>query len=199
MNELIKIQNNEQQEPIVSGRELHEFLESSKSFKDMFVKVSQLKTHYDRQELITLRSIINKPVFILRYGAEAMAYLGDTITSEMVLPCKSIQERQYAEKKMRVDIIDNWNTVFPLYDFIGSEVNVDGIGRIDILAKTKSRGRPVVIELKSGNKNPNSQLLAYAKGYTNPKLIAITEKPCSRTQGIDYYLFDDILNQEGNR
>jgi anti-repressor protein len=39
MNELIKIQNNEQQEPIVSGRELHEFLEVKTAYKDWFPRM----------------------------------------------------------------------------------------------------------------------------------------------------------------
>ena len=41
MNELIKIQTNEQMEPVISGRELHEFLEVKTAYKDWFPRMAE--------------------------------------------------------------------------------------------------------------------------------------------------------------
>lgn len=39
MNELIKIQHNENEDPVISGRELHEFLEVATAYKDWFPRM----------------------------------------------------------------------------------------------------------------------------------------------------------------
>ena len=41
MNELIKVELNENQEPIVSGRMLHEFLEIGTRYNDWFIRMSE--------------------------------------------------------------------------------------------------------------------------------------------------------------
>ena len=62
-------------------------------------------------------------------------------------------------------------------DFIQREYEVPGIGKIDILGKQIITDRPVVIECKLDNKNPNKQLIAYGSHFDNPILIGITEEP----------------------
>ena len=89
--------------------------------------------------------------------------------------------------------MDNFDKIFPECDHIQIEKNVKGIGRIDIY--TEKNGRPVIIELKIGRKNPNQQLLAYSAGFENPILIGITEFPLDEEQkisGIEYFSLHEL-------
>ena len=48
--------------------------------------------------------------------------------------------------------------------------------RIDLLAKEPCSGRDVIVELKLGAGNPTTQLVRYAKYFSDPILIGVTEK-----------------------
>ena len=76
---------------------------------------------------------------------------------------------------------------------------VDGIGRIDIFAKYGDI--PVIIELKKGRKNPNTQLIAYGSKFENPILIGITENELSdkyKEPNIIYYTFAQLKSKAKN-
>lgn len=107
-----------------------------------------------------------------------------------------------SEKQIQDYIIQNFNKIFPNYIFVGKEVCVNKIGKIDILAKDKKSKRDVIIEIKKGEQNPNKQLLAYAKGYDNPILVGITNM-CGDLylKGINYYTLKDIgfIKELGNK
>jgi Predicted nuclease of the RecB family len=107
-----------------------------------------------------------------------------------------------SEKQIQDYIIQNFNKIFPDYEFVGKEICVDKIGKIDILAKDKKSKRDVIIEIKKGEQNPNKQLLAYAKGYDNPILIGITNM-CGDLylKEINYYTLKDIgfVKELGNK
>lgn len=80
--------------------------------------------------------------------------------------------------------------------FVGKEIMVNGVGKIDILAMQGNRY--FIIELKCGAKNPNTQLIAYAKNYENPILIGITENELSSNQKIpktEYLTFETVKNK----
>ena len=79
------------------------------------------------------------------------------------------------KKQMQSSLLDNFCYAFPNYNLVGAEIPIDGIGRIDILAEDKESKQAVIIELKAGSHNPNTQLLAYATKHENPILIGITE------------------------
>lgn len=190
MNEIIKV-NYENETQTVSARELHERLVEIDDFKEFFIEVSKLKVCMEKDELKTLRTVVNK--FVLKFGSEAIVYLMDMIDSEMILPCKSLEIRKNVESEMKKQIADNFNEIFPKYSFVCCEKNVDGIGRIDIYALYGKRS--VIIELKTGNKNPNLQLISYGSKFQNPILIGITEQKIEekrRNEKIIYYTFEEL-------
>ena len=192
MNEIIKI-SYQNESPTVLGRELHEALESARKFTEFFVKVSEFRINMNRDELKILRSVLVE--FASKYGAIVITYLADTIDAERVLPCKQETPRKFKEKQMQSSLLDNFCYAFPSYNLVGAEIPVDGIGRIDILAEDKESKQAVIIELKAGSRNPNTQLLAYATEYENPILIGITEielNPSSRNNDIIYYTFSEL-------
>lgn len=103
-----------------------------------------------------------------------------------------ISNSDYSEKDMQKEIIDNFDTLFPQYNFIKEEYRIPS-GRIDILAKDKN-DTDVIIELKLHNKNPNRQLLDYATCFNNPILIGITQDKLSdkiKQNNITYYIYDN--------
>lgn len=90
------------------------------------------------------------------------------------------------------DICNNINAVRPGIEVIQTEVEVEGIGRIDILAKEKKTRQHAIIEVKASQQNPNTQLLAYGVKYDNPILIAITKVPIPverQLPGIEYIVY----------
>lgn len=192
MNELVKVDYSKE-EPTVSGRELHSILADAREFKDFYILVSKIKVLMNREDLKLLKDAV-KP-YIFKFGSEAITYLMDEITAEMIMPCKNPTDRGDKEKQCASQIIRKFNELFPNYELKGREVEVGGIGRIDIFALEKTTGRDVVIEIKVKNQNPNQQLIAYGSVFKNPVLIAITEEILKKQQklnGIIYLTFRDL-------
>ena len=102
----------------------------------------------------------------------------DTKNALLFLAANSLSAR--AEKKnneelYKLKVIDNFDLIFPYYQYIGTEVKTKAGGFIDILAMDKSSKKDVIIELKIGNKNCARQLYGYAVDFLDPILISITE------------------------
>lgn len=194
MNELIKI-TYDGEHPTVSARELHDVLSSCKDFTEFFITVSAIKVSANREFLKCLQNEILP--FSFKYGSEAITYLSDSISAEKFLPCNNPYPQIESEKDHQNYIVNHFTEIFPELDLGGYEVEVLGIGRIDILAKHKQTNRPVIMELKQGKINPNKQLIAYGSKYVNPILIAITEIeiPLSRREReIIYIQYWEVSN-----
>lgn len=164
-------------------------LDAIDDFKEFFIAVRKATfkmTIYDLDKFSRMMDY-----FLPKYGNSAIVYLKDTIDTNFEL--KSRLSKKYNEGKMTDYIVKNFSSVFPKYEFVEKEFCIPTIGRIDILAKLGEDF--VVIEVKSGNRTPNTQLFSYATAFTNPILIGITEKPLSDAQKSDlvqYYVFDDL-------
>ena len=195
MDELIKIEVNENQEPVISGRALHEFLTKIATFNEFFVAVSKLKVELGKAELKMLSNELDNIIYSEKFGNQEMVYLKDSVIAERTLPCKSYNQREFTEKEMQNYIVKNFVKIFPNYIFVTKEKVVPNVGRIDIFAVEKSTRRAVIIELKKGAKNPNTQLLAYSQHFDNPVLIGSTENITSEADGINYILFKEICNE----
>lgn len=192
MNELIKIEerNGEQ---LVSTKDLHEFLSIIDNFEDFFIKVSKLKVNFNRTNLKILLNELDNEIYLRKFNVASIIYLKDSIVGEMTLGCKNIINNDFSEKEMKQHVIKNFSRIFPNYQYLGQEIEVKNIGRIDILAKDNLSNKHVIIELKLKNKNPNAQLLAYSRKYDNPVLIGITEEKTKEINGIKYLLFKNLL------
>lgn len=189
-NEIIKIKDRNGKRA-VSARELHEKLENVKDFKDFFITVSKMRVEAEKKELHSLKNLIK--TFTSKFGAEAIAYLTDSIDCEFVLPCKNFEQEKTNEKEIKDFIVNNFNSIFPDYKFVECEKEVYGIGRIDIYATYGKQD--VIIELKVKNKNPNIQLIAYGSKFQNPILIGITEQELKHEQkipGISYFALSEL-------
>lgn len=107
--------------------------------------------------------------------------------------CQKEQENKLTEKIIKDYIISNFNKIFPNYTFIGTEIPIKNIGRIDILALDNISKRDVIIEIKKGTENPNKQLLAYSHNFDNYILVGITNmKKELYLDEIKYYTLKDI-------
>ena len=121
--------------------------------------------------------------------------LADMIDMQIGLTTLSLPNNEICEKEYHKCILNNFNQIFPNYILQESEFKIEGIGRIDILAKDKNTNREVIIELKTKKQNPSKQLLAYSKDFENPILIGITEKEInikSRIDGILYFTYKEL-------
>lgn len=121
--------------------------------------------------------------------------LADMIDMQIGLTALSLPNNKISEKEYHKYILDNFNQIFPNYTLQESEFKIEGVGRIDILAKDKNTKREVIIELKTKKQNPSKQLLAYSKDFENPILIGITEKEInikSRIDGILYFTYKEL-------
>lgn len=188
MNELITVNFDTQ---TVSARELHERLNKLNDFKEFFIEVSKMKISMEFEELKILQKVVKS--FNFKFGNDAVIYLSDSISAEIALPFNSLEARKASEQEMKEQIVNNFNSIFPDYTFVCCEKQVGGIGRIDIYALYGDRS--VIIELKTGNKNPNTQLLAYGSKFENPILIGITEQDISderKIEGITYFIFSEL-------
>ena len=188
MNEIIKIDSDNK----VSGRELHDWLEDTKTFQELFDVVYELMVCTDRNINKEIMSALDAPTFE-KYG-KSLVYLQDMISMNRMLPCNFGNERNYKEKNLQKIIVDNFNTIFPHYELIGYEVVLKNVGRIDILGREKATDRDVVIEIKVDGHNPNQQLYAYGTHYRNPILIGIVDDSFSnRIKSITYVNHSEIM------
>lgn len=192
MNELIKV-TYDNDRPVVSARELHEMLCGLTSFESFFVAVCELKVRLDRKDLDSLKNAVSD--FRFCYSNEAITYLCDCISCEKVLPFNFESQRTFDEKTFQKKIIGSFDSIFPDFTYVGNEVPVPNVGRIDILAKEKASGRDVIIELKVDDKNPTRQLLAYATAYNDPILVGVSTKKFLFKESdnrIRYYTYEEL-------
>lgn len=186
--------DNEYSKPTVYSKDIFEIkneLDVCNDFESFFVKASELKTTLDLEGLKFLRDLMS--CYYSKFGVTPVVYLRDCIQADM---CLSINRplREYSEAEMRKEIVANFSKIFPELHFLCTEKKVEGIGRVDIFAEDVTL-RPVIIELKTKNKNPNKQLLGYASAFKNPVLIGITEwkfEEDNKLPGIEYYSFKEI-------
>lgn len=73
-------------------------LEAAKDFKEFFVKVSILQTHFNKQELKSLSKVITDNKLVDKYGWTALCFMNDNIHKERVLPFNNISEKSRLRK-----------------------------------------------------------------------------------------------------
>lgn len=106
------------------------------------------------------------------------------------------QSLKITEKEIKDNLIQNFNKIFPNWEFIKDEYCIENVGFIDILAKDKETNRYVIIEIKKDETNPNKQLLKYSKDFINPILVGITDMDKKKYKNnIIYFKTKDILNK----
>jgi len=103
-------------------------------------------------------------------------------------------EKSNREELYKIKIIDNFDLIFPYYQYIGTEVKTKAGGFIDILAIDKSSKKHVIMELKLGAKNCARQLYGYAVDFEDPVLISITELDVKNKQNDIIYLTTNELD-----
>lgn len=110
---------------------------------------------------------------------------------KMVLSGQDIDEIDVHEY-----IIRNWSCLFPNWDYVGHEIPINGLGRIDILGKEKESvgKRDVIIEVKTKNHNPTQQVCAYGIAFENPILVGVCSNyPSALYEKVKYILIKDLL------
>lgn len=106
------------------------------------------------------------------------------------------QSLNITEKEIKDKLIQNFNKIFPNWEYIKDEYYIENVGFIDILAKDKETNRYVIIEIKKDETNPNKQLLKYSKDFINPILVGITDMDKKKYKNnIIYFKTKDILNK----
>lgn len=75
-----------------------EELEAAEDFKDFFVKVSILQTHFNKTELKSLSKVITDTKLVDKYGWTALCFMNDNIHKERVLPFNNISEKSRLQK-----------------------------------------------------------------------------------------------------
>lgn len=135
------------------------------SFEELFLWAAREKEkcNYNSQQIKRLRSFI-KDKYLNKF--QGTIYLIDFLDLEFIHALECENSRENRENDMQNYICQNFETLFPKFEFVKSEFVIKS-GRIDILAEEKSSKRPVIIELKTDNKNPTIQLLAYSKEFIN--------------------------------
>lgn len=170
-------------------------LSSAKNFSEVFLIVNKIKLKLGAYGLRILMDIIR----IIRFNEEEeesallYIYLADILSLEIMMQCR-IEQNVNKESNLRDKIVDNFDNIFSEYNFVKKEFSLKNKFRIDILAKCKKNNRDIIIELKKKNTNPNKQLQKYAKYFSNPKLICISEEEIKCKQNdIEYLLFKNLI------
>lgn len=73
-------------------------LTAAEDFKEFFVKVSILQTHFNKSELKSLSKVITDQKLIDRYGWTALCFMNDNIHKERVLPFNNVPEKTRLQK-----------------------------------------------------------------------------------------------------
>ena len=167
--------------PAVEIYELIEILSNKEKFYDFFVSVREACYKIENLKILSdgFEAIKNMELFTKKDCISGFIFLETIVDkeySEFVLSCYSVSKE--SEKEYEKRVIDNFDELFPNYNFIKNQVFVKNLGVLDILAEEKETKRPVIIELKINSNNPKRQLLAYATDFDNPILISLTKKEC---------------------
>lgn len=125
------------------------------------------------------------------YSFEILSFLDYSFLCFKVIdtPKKIIEKESESEYEKRV--INNFEKIFPNYEFIKNQVILEGGERIDILAKDKKSKKDVIIELKINSCNPKRQLMLYASYFEKPILVSLTKENCkNKHKEIIYITYD---------
>lgn len=112
----------------------------------------------------------------------------DAMMIQFSLKPKDSGSKNQSELRIHRFVVENFSSIFGGYKYIGSEVEVDGGDKIDILAKDE-KGRDALIEIKVGGVSAHKQLRSYSFSFDNPLLINLTYFPVpdkKRVSGITY-------------
>jgi hypothetical protein len=177
-------------------------LQQLKTFEEIFnyahEKMISITCDESANRLEALRGLsqsLKNLILYIDVDINSIINLADMIDMQIGLTALSLHNNEISEKEYHKYILDNFNQIFPDYILQESEFKIEGVGRIDILAKDKNTDREVIIELKTKKQNPTKQLLAYSKDFENPILIGITEKEInmkSRIEGILYFTYQEL-------
>lgn len=173
-------------------KEFWEELQKVTDFESFYVCISKMKLKADLWQLYFLEKLVC--IFGEKYSWSAIIYLSDEIDLEFVRK----QEHRNSgrnEYYYQNELIKKFKDIFPQYKYIGKEIKVPKIGRIDILAIDKKSSRYVIIECKMGKISPVKQLIAYSEKYKNPILISVTEAEISKKNqhsNITYYTYSEL-------
>jgi hypothetical protein len=127
---------------------------------------------------------------VLCLNSWSKAYLLDELLFHSAWVQKIEMNGKKKESFYVTNIIKNFDSIFPDYEFVKREKTIVG-GRVDIFAKDKVTGRDVIIEVKVGCANPIKQLKRYYRCHGgNPILVAITQEECKKKDnGIVYVVY----------
>lgn len=163
MNEVVTVTLNDKHEPVATIN----------TFEQLYLYVSKMKVQADISELKKLKEFVRG--FYFSNWSEVAVYLNDEIDLEITYRRQMKLNDGNNEAEMQREIYESFGKLFPDYERPQTEFSIS-TGRVDIFAVEKVTGRPVVIELKTGAKNPTNQLLAYAHSFNNPILIGVTNE-----------------------
>lgn len=149
--------------------------------KSSFANARIALGHLDIINQLVIAKVIPEELFRICWR------LGESYLRDANVPTENAgtTESEYKQK-----IVNNWSeSTLSDLTFVGAEVVVPDLDRIDILAKDND-GRDVLVELKKGAKDGYRQLRAYGFFYENPRLINVSEEPVKRPkEGIEYRIF----------
>ncbi len=158
-----------------------ELIASDKSSIDKIPLIIELI--YLCRDIIPLKGSSNRGIYhTLTRLAEAHIY-------DLSVVLRGDSKSPYKESDLEDKLIKNWDSIDVLdcYNFVDNQYKLPDLDLIDVLAKEKTTGRDVIIELKKGNKNGYKQLRAYSYFFKNPILVNISEYPViSKKEGIVY-------------
>lgn len=140
MNELIKVEINENQEPIVSGRELHEFLEVKTAYKDWFPRMIE----YGFIENTDFQILIEKVDAQKR--ARTYEQFNHALKIDMAKEIAMLQRNEQGKKARQyfIQIEKDWNTP----EKVIARALILANRQIDLLQVEKKQQQQIIGELK---------------------------------------------------
>lgn len=161
------------------------------SFDYLYMLIQNIRYDYTKElNSITIKAICDfLDICFQRTGDEKYFYFKYDILNDYIFLRE--KEIEFPEKKIQKYIVENFNNIFENISYIKDSYCINEENYIDILGEEIKTKRPVIIEIKKSNFDPNKQLIRYSKYFDNPILIAISEEPINlQLDNIKYYLID---------
>lgn len=162
---------------------------NSRMIEQLFELVYRSRGRKEIQLALDIITFFDK--FLDKFTRASLYMAGAGHLSETI---RSTEGKKEKELELQHKLVMNFSKSFPNFEYIKSEAKTKAGGFIDILAREKTTNRPVLMELKLGNKNCARQLYGYAVDFENPLLISITQERVNKQHSdIVYLIFDDLI------